>query len=276
TAFLISNSQIYKSANGYYNWSKTTDIIDEEITKFYFLNENDGWIVTYADGYQNFYSTNDGGNNLILKFSISTLELNNTILNLELSTPDFGFFSTGENTFIIDGNGYINVYEYYPSLNDLSFGKVELGDATFRNQNLMYLIPNGFPYALIKIENSIASYYDDFEMKKPLLPYFFGDTGYLQTATRDIFKTVNNGLSWTRIKSFEKCMYKVHFFDENIGLAFFCAPDQEIYRTIDGGITWDKYFTTTLNKHHSTIKNASKNYPYLTTLEGKLWKYIDE
>ena len=108
----------------------------------------------------------------------------------------------------------------------------------------------------------------------PRPPQFFGNVGYL--LANGIFKTTDNGESWIKIKTLDKCLHRIHFFDDQIGLVISCAPDQEVFRTIDGGITWIKYFTPQDYKHNSPINKSSKDYHYLTNLEGELWKYIDE
>lgn len=64
------------------------------------------------------------------------------------------------------------------------------------------------------------------------------NTGYTAGGwASTILKTTNAGESWTQIKKFDKYLRSIEFMDANIGL---CGSlDGSLYRTTDGGKTWD-------------------------------------
>lgn len=271
TAFLLSQFKIYKSKDGFYKWDNQIELANKVITSFFFLNENVGWVAVWEETGNNIYLTVDGGNSFTLKYQIKNVR-NNEIRKIRFVSPNKGIFKVSSgNIFIANNDSFENIYDYYPNLSALPFGKIDLWDFTIINENLIFLAPNDKPN-LIKINNQNITY-SEFDLW-PLAPFFFENIGYVQINS-DIYKTLDLGDSWSKIKTFEDHYPNIHFFNDLIGFAFVNYSPDEIYLTKDGGITWRKYFTFP-RAQNAYQKDFTKTNGLMGSYDGRTWKYRKE
>jgi hypothetical protein len=271
TAFLLSQFKIYKSKDGFYKWDNQIELANKVITSFFFLNENVGWVAVWEETGNNIYLTVDGGNSFTFKYHINNFS-NNSIRKIRFVSPNRGLFKDNSgNIFIANNDSFENIYDYYPNLSALPFGKTDLWDFTIINENLIFLDPNDKPY-LIKINNQNITYSEfDFSSQAP---FFFENIGYVQVNS-DIYKTLDFGDSWSKIKTFEDHYPDIHFFNGLIGCAIVQSYPDEFYLTEDGGMTWRKYFT--FPKFYMNYrKDFSKTNVLMCNYDGRTWKYRKE
>ncbi|WP_299399125.1 hypothetical protein [uncultured Gelidibacter sp.] len=272
-AFINDGNKIYKSIDGFYKWEILVEFSNKNISSFFFLNENIGWIAVMEESGRNIYSTLDGGKNLSLKYHIN--DLSNKILDgsdirkIQFTSQNKGFFKDGNgNIFVADNNSFENVYNHYPNLSSLPFGRIKLSDFNAVSDDLIFLAPNGDPY-LIKIDNQSITY-SEFDLY-PLAPQFFDNIGYVQVNS-DIYKTSDLGNSWTKIKTFDNYYPQLHFFNEDVGFAMLNYTPEVFYKTIDGGNSWIDYWTPPYSYNNKLPLITPKHI----WLFGDLWKYIEE
>jgi hypothetical protein len=134
-----------------------------------------------------------------------------------------------------------------------------------------------------------VSFPDDFSWSSTashhyLKTQFFGSTITVIT-NKSSYSSNDNGLSWSKIPFGIELRY-VHFITSNLGFTFynFDGYNGDVYKTIDGGITWQKvnlksikaymyglevYF---VDEDHGYI-NSSDGF-YVTEDGGKHWKLV--
>lgn len=275
TAFLMDNRKIYKSTDGFYHWETVYESPAESgISCIYYLNESDCWIGMYNNpkGISIHYSEN-GGVNFSLKYQISDLSSGNQINKIHFSSLSKGFFvDNNQEMYVSDNNSWENIYDYYPNLNLLPFGKIEIWDFNAINEDLIFLTANRDPY-LIKIENQNITY-SEFDISPSLSPLLYGNTGYVQVNS-DIFKTTDLGNSWTKIKTFENHYPRIEFLNNLQGLAFVNYTPAEIYSTNDGGVSWEKRLTLP-QYHDAHYRDFTDINGLIGSANGRLWKYRKE
>lgn len=273
-AYLSDGEKIYKSVDGYYTWDEIYTIENGyNISCFYFLDESHCWIGVQgssvsSEGVTIHYSEN-GGTDFDLKFLVNQFSSGNQINNIKFTSLSKGFFvDNNQEMYISDNSSFENIYDYYPDLNSLPFGKIEIWGFCAVNDNLIFLAPNGDPY-LIKIDNQNITY-SEFDLW-PLPPKIFGNIGYVQVNS-DIYKTIDLGNSWTKIKTFDNYYPQLHFFDKDVGFAMVNYTPEVFYKTIDGGDSWVDFWTPPYSYNNPQPIIPTKH----TWLFGDLWKYIEE
>lgn len=105
----------------------------------------------------------------------------------------------------------------------------------------------------------------------PSPPFFFGNTGYVQVNS-DIYKSLDLGNSWSKIKTFENRTPELYFISAQEGFAFVNNFPNEIYITKNGGLTWVKYY----EYDGSPYREFNLKRGLIGGENGQLWKYIKE
>ena len=269
-AYLTDGEKIYKSTDGYYNWHSIYTIPEGyDLSSFYYLDENHCWIGVISDitGVSIFYSDN-GGADFSLKFNVGhTAGKINKIKFFSLSK---GFFvDNNQEMYVSDNTSFLNIYDYYPNLSLLPFGKIEIWDFNALNENLIFLSPNDTHF-LIKIDNQNITYSEFYTF--PSAPQIFNSIGYTQVES-DIYKTTDLGNSWTKIKTFDNYTPDLHFFNENVGFAMVNYTPNVFYKTVNGGNTWIDYWTPSSFLYNNSLPTVTPKHVWLF---GDLWKYIEE
>ncbi len=276
-AYATLGDKIYKSVDGFYTWNVAIEFQNSNITSFFFLDENIGWIAIMEESGRNIYFTQDGGKSLSLKYHINDKPNGfldgSDIRKIQFISQNKGMFKDGNgNVFIADDSSWSNVYDYYPSLSALPFDQIELWDFKMIHDNLIFLTPSQPPYRLIKIDNQNITY-SQFDIWQSA-PQFFGDIGFVQ-GDNNIYKSSDLGDSWTIIKTFENAAPEVHFINIQEGFAFVNKFESEIYQTKNSGVTWENYITFS-QFESASYGDFNQKTGLLGNSKGKLWKYRKE
>lgn len=274
TAFILTDKRLYKSTDGYYTWSPVIEYIDGYPHTFFFLNENQGWMAYYDPlSGPGLYYTMNGGKDFDLLFQVEE-ETQSNIRKIHFVHENLGYLIDGSGkVIVIENNEPIDIYEYYPQLNNPEIAPIDIWDLTAVNEDLLFLAPNDREF-LVKIENGNVSY-SHFDIW-PMAPQFFGDTGYLQVNS-DIFKSTDRGDTWNKIKTYENYYPRIHFFDEEKGLAFVNYNPEQIFETRDGGETWKDYpLPATVQTRAQATETTDFFTGSLGLMGSGLVKYIKE
>jgi hypothetical protein len=263
TSFLLNDGTMFKSKDGFYSWESVS--ADNNIGYFFIINEMKWFKIIYeGNSNSNIYYTQDGGSSYSLENSISLPNSSEFIRKIQYTSKDKGYFVTNRNQmYIIENDSVRNIYEIFP---DLDFNII--------NENLLFILPNDGFAPLIRIENQNITF-SDFSVN--LVPQFFNDTGCC-VFNRDLYRSIDRGNSWIKIKSFESYPQSINFIDNQLGFITVNKNGSPpyIYQTIDGGVTWKKYYTFT--KYATSYHSGHINDFSLTNGlfgEGRsLFKYI--
>ncbi len=277
-AIITDGKKLYKSEDGYYTWEVMYTIENGyHITSFNFLDESNCWLGVYKEGaipeVTIRYSSN-GGTNFDTKFQIPYTP-GQFIRKIKFTSLTKGFFvDNNQEMYVSDNNSFENIYDYYPNLSSLPFGKIKIWDFNAINDDLIFLNPNEGNF-LIKI-NFPNITYSEFDIG-PETPIFFGDIGYT-TSNIDLYKTTDLGNSWSKIDFLNRIILDYHFLNENIGFAIHNQNPSDpnslevFYKTIDGGDSWKDYWSPSSFYYNSHDLTTPKH----VWLFGDLWKYIEE
>ncbi|MEP6262896.1 MAG: hypothetical protein ABJ092_15070 [Gillisia sp.] len=272
--FLLEGKKLLKSTDGFYTWSPVIEYIEGYPDTFFFLNENEGWI-SYSDPIsgRGLYYTENGGKDFDLLVRLKNYA-NGHSRKIYFVNKNLGYLIEGDgNVIVFVNNEAIDLYEYYPQLNNVDIAPIDFWDLTAVNEELLFLAPNDREF-LVKIENGNVTYsaFDTW----PKAPHFFGDTGYLQ-ANSDIYKSTDLGENWDRIKTFDNHYPRIHFFDEENGMAFVNYTPEKIFRTRNGGTTWTEYpYPATVPMRTSGNETTDLFTGSLGIMGRSLVKYIKE
>ena len=275
-AFKNGGYQLFKSTDGFYNWTQVFESPDWNINSFYFLNLNQCWIgvLDKINNSHSIYYSENGGKDFSLKFKVTDKYNGSFILKIQFVTDTKGFFIDNDsNLYITDNNSFKNIFDHYPELSVLTDGKIDIYDFNVVNENLLFISPNDRRY-LIKIENGEVSKYP-FEVWPSEAPKFHNNTGFLQVNS-DIYKSTDLGNSWVKVKTFENHYPRIHFFNENEGLAFVNYTPEIVYKTTDGGVNWKQYMT--IPKNYGLFRKHFYNKTGLLRAgnRGRLFKFKED
>jgi len=268
TAFVHNSKKVYKSTDSFKTWSLVYEVYDEQwISSFYYLDEKNCWIgLVGANKKSSLHFSNNGGIDYEKKFDILPNNSSTYWINkIHFSSLSNGFFSTEDyRVFKTDNDNFEDVYDAYPELNTLPYGRIEVYDFTLADDNLIFLAPTGTPY-LTKIDNGIVSY-SKFDVW-PSRPEMFGNNGFMAVSS-DIFKTLDKGETWQKIKTFEGHSPRIDFLDKNHGFSFVNYTPAEMFETLDGGASWKSIMPISVKASSFSDING-----LISTLSSGIWKY---
>ena len=153
---------------------------------------------------------------IFVLFFLSLIHKVNSQSEMQINNPKLGLGQIEKIFFVSENIGYCIG----------SFGK--LGKTT--NGGVNWELVNTESIG-IKFEYFASLYFIDEEI------------GYLIAKNGDLFKTTNGGETLNKLIHFDAQLYEspfIHFFSENKGIIKFIYRDQDIYTTIDGGLTWEQ------------------------------------
>ncbi|MBL7013831.1 MAG: T9SS type A sorting domain-containing protein [Candidatus Marinimicrobia bacterium] len=195
-----SISHVYKSQNGGNDWSECFSSDSISFIDISIIDENHIWGCAWP---AYIYSTTDGCSTWVRQFSDTTLT---DFMNyIEMFDVNNGI-TMGDG--VLDSEGpaiFLKTTDgglHWESVNDSAFG------------------------------DHSANVWRRIDFVSPDVGYFF-ESG---SVPQYLFKTTNGGYNWTQT-NYPDYARLIKFYDENIGLTI--PRNDEIYRTIDGGESWE-------------------------------------
>lgn len=272
-AYLREDNTIYKSSDGFYTWQLVYKAPEGSgITSFYFLDEVHCWVGMTGPTFNvTLHYSKNGGADFNFMFEIPK-GINSYgagyIRRIQFTSPTKGYLADIQtNIFVVEDFEHQNIYDKYPELHSLPFGKIELWDFSIINEKFIFLTPNDSHY-LIRMENGNISY-SEFPSSWPNPPMLFDNVGYLESD--DVYKTTDSGNSWNKIDSFGKKGYFLKFLNNLEGLSF---ERGEIYMTSDGAISWKKIHTMFTHHGDADYTDFTSNNGLIASSRGRLLKYV--
>jgi len=256
-AYLRNANNVYKSVDGFHNWDLIFD--NGIVTDFFFLDENNGWVATVDGSFSHIYYTEDAGDSFELISTYTYTVSNSQIRKMQFTSKNKGYFvTTGNNQmYSIENNEITHINERFPNLGLDELFSIGIFDFNFINDDLFYLIPNDLSDPLVRVSNETTTLnYFEFGAYTP--PQFFGNTGFYLTH-QDMYKSVDNGLTWEKMNTFENYPQSFNFMNNQHGFVYIeeAGAPPYIFQSFDGGTTWEKYYTFTryatsnhLGKYH--------------------------
>ncbi len=180
-------------------------------------------IGTYAGSTKpgNVYISNDRGNNWVKKTTPWS-----RIFDMEISRDSILFFIVSEGLY----------------RSDLSLSNISLVSSTAISDDELEVTPNGDLW-LIKTKNLLYSNDDGltwqtkFTSTQNISSVKMLPDGYGFLNTGSLYKTTDNGNTWTKLGFSQFSIYKFDFYDRNNG--FICYPyTHSLHRTTDGGVSF--------------------------------------
>lgn len=242
TAYLSNGNKILKSTDGYYKWETVYECPQGlSISSFFFLDELNSWVGLHGENENSLYYSNDGGYHFNFKFKVDDGYGGSSINKIQFTSLQKGFFVNNvQKMFVTDNETFQDIYSYYPQLDTLPFGKVDIWTFNAINENLIFLTASNEPY-LLKIDNQNMSY-SELDAYSLSYPVFFDNIGYFHEQSY-IYKSTDSGDSWQKLKTFDNRYSRMNFLNAQEGYAFVPRTPEEMHLTKDGGVTWEKYFT---------------------------------
>ncbi len=271
--------KLYVSNDGCHTWQEIYSFPkDTYISSFFFLSNNDFWVCIndYTTGLNNVKMYHS--NNLVdfnLSFKINGYYSKFRARKIKFFSNNSGYFvNDNQEMFFSNGSSYQDIYDYYPGLNNLPFGIIELYDFTAINENLIFLAPNN-SNNLIKIDHGQVSYTQFNSL--PSAPQFFDNIGYVKVGNQ-IHKSEDFGNTWNKI--YEGDFYNINFFTKDIGVTYKSTTLNHnpykrhdiIFRTVDGGKNWVEHSLNKSKYIAAHSENDPINYSWL--ISDKI-KYIE-
>ena len=235
-----------------------------QITDIYCINENT--VVTVGDN-GTITKTTDGGTTWVQKNFNTTYNLRKVQFGSAIVGYAIGFYTNSSQGILLKTiNGGQNWNVVNISLPDILF----INDISVINENILYLTAYGNSFSgLIKTvdggNNFTITYtgndlYPNIQFISDLVGYFPGDNG--------LKKTIDGGTTWNLINNLD--IYDFQFIDENVGF-FRGGPGYGLYKTTDGGATYDylTYTTTNLGKMYASSQNVVWGITFRQVLNGQ-------
>jgi len=254
--FLYADSNcIIKSSNGGSTWTKLH--MNFSPNSYSFANLNTG----YAAYNKNICKTYDGGLtwDTVYKFTNYISGFYAATSNISFLTPDFGMVN-----FRSSGSQMYSDIVYYTSDGGITWqtmnagggssGTAQSGNTTTMRNFQMKSLTTGYYISINTLSNHTgsSSYY---YLKKTvngganwidILPnagtnkvycsaFINETTGFISTDSSKFKKTTDGGLTWAASAILPFSMGELTMVDEQTG---FCTAGINLYRTSDGGITW--------------------------------------
>ncbi len=268
TGYVLKNDTIFKTINGGSTW---TDIhagfpTYTNLEKIEFISPDTGFV--YTKEFLSFaypvsiYRTINGGitwQSLIGPYDGSTIDFHLAgqndyyfrVTSQWLTTPTDSIFHTinGGNSFTKTGNA--TQVQYNQQINNLVVYK----DSTTPSQKDLFYksINGGATWNLLLSDSTVDAAFIDHQFLNSndgyALLYQYNSTDLIDSK---IYKTSNGGLNWLSytLPSVIAAPQVMHFTDANTGyIISYTSSLNMIYKTIDGGQTWNLDFTGNINEY---------------------------
>ena len=271
---LHDNNKIYKSVDKYYNWNEMRGNESEEITNFYFKNENFG-IITYSN---KCYLTEDGLKTTKFLFEDPNFSFIRKIVITY--SNDIIFLNDKNKVYIYTNNEIFDIYNKF-ELDKLTVEN-SFYDFYYDDSNLI-LSNNGLKSILIKFNENAKL------LEENYLKINFLKDKFISIINTDIYSVDINNFDKKIIgksSDLDGGIRNINFFNENNGIGFVSAKssniitDNFIVRTYNGGESWQKI---NFIEHYNIFSSGNTNiissdhkgdFSIFMATSGKTWKYI--
>lgn len=245
TAFLYDDKTVYRSVDGFLNWSAVYQP-SERISAMFFIDEITGWIVEVGDRNSlRFYITEDGGETFNFHFESLESRIGDNsdrgITKMHFISKNKGFFvDSRQNMFVFEAGEIKSIFDYIPDLEAEKMGTKSIYSFSFLDENTFFLGPNVGGAHLFKLKDGEIT--DCGFSFSNHFPQIIGETGFCLGFDNKLYKSNDKGDSWYEIMNFEGPYSSFIFLNKNLGyLKSGNGPrDSSIFETIDGGISWHK------------------------------------
>lgn len=230
---VCEDGTILKTVDGGLNWyvTQSTNIVPSDYLTVYFVNENVGFA---SKEHSDIYKTTDGGETWLEIASSSML-----IYDFHFLNENHGFATGrhGEMMKTTDGGNTWNripfqgAYISNTSMYGVHFENSEIGYATGARGRIIKTTNGGQTWT------SQSLNYNDVNQIK----FFENGVGYAQSGG-DFYKTTDYGDNWFLAGKVDHYNYCKGFFfvNEEVGYSIGGGVIGDIFKTIDGGVTWNK------------------------------------
>lgn len=219
--YMVGNSMsLLKTSDSGVNWSRT--IFNGDWHDVHFINEMKGYFINYSYGYEGLYRTDDGGANY---YKVDNAPGGGELYFLDSLTGFIGgnlIYKTtdgGETWYTTQGSG---------GAGKINFINSEIGWAI--RSNIIYKTTNGGENWFNQLTAPSGSFQS----------IHFVDSlyGWAAILSRRPYKTTDGGTNWIEQTNLNIWGTRDVFFkDYNIGW-FANEYDNDLLKTIDGGVTW--------------------------------------
>jgi len=253
---LNKTNDLYKTKDGGKNWifvSNQYGTID-----FCFLDENTGYLAG-----SEIKKTTDGGKTWIIQ-------------NLG-ATASKVLFTNKRNGFIITTNNYyFETNDYGRSWQNIKTGNYYIKDMFFRNELSGYAITRS-DYKILTTNDGGKNWKEQNTLlNSNPFTICFTDSLHGYYGYYGIYKTDDAGKSWKEVlKTSSQSIDHIYFVNKNRGYGL--TSNGEIYKTMDGGETWnlDMNLYSNYNYYSKDIQFPDEDHGYICLDNGTFAKYTE-
>jgi photosystem II stability/assembly factor-like uncharacterized protein len=225
---------ILKSENNGKDWAMVNSGYKGPLNKVQFTDSKTGY-ATYISNY-NFQSillkTDDGGDNWF-PLDISDQYIKNSYFVYN----NTGYAFTEQEALKTTDGGHTwkkNTTTYFGFLNSVYFIDEQTGFACGSDLTLLRTKNGGNTWE--KITNLPLDQFTTLYK----VTFIDAKTGYMISTAGDVLKTVDGGDSWTRTGTTIGYVREFYFTDEKTGYVIGGSAGSALYKTTDGGVTWNE------------------------------------
>ena len=268
---------IFITSSAYAQWYQISfDSSSYSLYQPKFVNSDIGWLLAFDENPPNtttIYNTTNGGINWIPQFNsyapiISNFYLdenNGWFTKLASAGAVLYYTSNGGTNWVIRHSGFEFFYDI--RFFDLNNG-IAVGSSGAPQSGAIFKTSDGGITWQVVLNNDY-SIFDCCEFINPLVGWC---ASQIMVDSSSILKTIDGGLTWTELPSPEfSSILKMKFFNELEG---WILSDGNLYKTMDGGSSWDLKFTSITDFSFVDSSNGwylSQNKIYHSTDEGENW-----
>lgn len=233
-------NDLYKTTDAGENWVEISET-NQAIYDFHFLDENNG----FATGeYGATYKTTDGGTTWNQIFFQNGFVAVTSMYGIYFQNKNIGY-ATGDRGRIIKttdgGNTWTPHSITYNDFSQIDFINKDLGYA-LQGNNFYKTIDSGSTWNNLgpPLKNEKTSRFDF--INENLGYALVGGTIGTSGTTGSVYKTINGGISWTKLNNgneiINEDLSSINFINDDIGYVSGGFNQKKVMKTTNGGFTW--------------------------------------
>ncbi|MBS1493217.1 MAG: T9SS type A sorting domain-containing protein [Bacteroidetes bacterium] len=254
---------IFRSSDNGVNWTnKSYSYSSISLWDIFFINENTGYIsATEGNSDSTFVKTTNGGNNWLKLKAPST-----AIFSIYFTNENTGYAGNGVALYKTTNGGINWNISRNGSSSIVCFTDANTGFVAGSNSEIYKTTNAGLNWEM-KFSDAAGN------IKSISFPSL--SVGYACNARFDILKTENGGNSWYYLPPINGIVgqEKIIFINENTGFISTSYQGKSIFRTIDGGNSWQPVLI--INDNQSIISDidiSESGTGYATCWTGRIFK----